>query len=497
MSENINIFGVRWPRERTRTVITDSTWNWTEDQLYTLYTTGGEQFTVRLPYFSDTSPVKQLLSVHDVKNDEGWALLYRNFGTQEEGTEVPRFFLYNRFQGILRFFFYNYKIDNPFSAAFVRLRLINTGVGTSTPPLLTFYAGDPGLWQPVPPRPDGYREEYLDNYDKSREVLAVTKLAFREWCYADFVLAGYYPKLGSAPEFTDSAFGIEVVGVDEFKLQVNGEVSLAPLYKGGTSNLFMDLGSLINQVPGGAIVSVLTWFLSKDEANKADQEKADKEGKSSAKSVFLSLAGKVLKEYLPSVGKAMGFLGKLIGGTSSKTLVELKGTVSLTGTLTRSSAALYTYLRVPGVQHSGQDAMPFGVELGIINLVTQPRLRALEFTYDCRPDPNDPRLEVCDENFIYRGDPIAYRLNDTIVGAKQVRAEAAITDLKTGITATEFVGIDSFHTLQVQEQVHALSGQSEINRRWYAVVVRVIIEPEKADSVPVYVYNTYVPIYSN
>jgi hypothetical protein len=496
--EYINLFTTRRPRERvfpSHIAFINATWNWEADQLYTLHTTGGEQFTVRLPYFSATSPVKLQLSVNDVKKDDGWLLLYANFGSAQEGTEVPRFFLYNKFQGILRFFFFNYKIDSPFSSALVRLRLINTGAGTSTPPLLTYYAGDPELWKPVPPRPDGYQGEYLDNYDRGREVMAVTQLAFREWCYADFFLIGYDPQLGSNTAYTDSAFAFEVVGVDESKLQVDGQLSIAPLYSGGTSNILSDLGSLINQIPVGAIVKVISAFASKEEANKADQEKAERKGKITAKNHLLSLANAVLTEYLPGVGKVAGFLGKLIGGTSSKKLVELKGSVSLTGTLTRSSIALYTYLRLPGVQHTGQDAMPFNVEIGIINLATQPRLRAVDFTYQCRPDPFDPRVEVCDEKFFYRGDPIDFRLNDTITGAK-VRAEAAITDLKTGITVTPFVDIGSFQTLQVQEMVGALTGISEINLRWYAVAVRVIVEPELAGSVPVYIYGTYVPIYS-
>ena len=79
-----------------------------------------------------------------------------------------------------------------------------------------------------PPRPDGYQGEYLDNYDRAREVLAVTKLAFKEWCFADFLLAGYDPQLGSATEYTDSAFAFEVIGVNELELHVDGKLSLAP-----------------------------------------------------------------------------------------------------------------------------------------------------------------------------------------------------------------------------------------------------------------------------
>jgi hypothetical protein len=216
----------------------------------------------------------------------------------KEGTEVPRFFLYNTFSGTLRFFFFNYKIDNPFSSAFVKIGLVNTGAGGATPALLTYQAGDPSLYKPWLPRPDGYQSEYLEEYDQRRGILAVTQLAFREWCYADFLLVGFDPRLAK-PQYTDSAFAFEVIGVDEFELAVDGEISLAPLYKEGTSNIFTDFASLANAIPGGGIFNVVKFFANLDSAKTAAEAKADAEDKPNAKQVFLDIAGFALKTFCP------------------------------------------------------------------------------------------------------------------------------------------------------------------------------------------------------
>ncbi len=499
MSDEVFAFGAYHPRDRalrSDDSNRDASWDWTIDQTYELFDTTGQRFNVRLPYFSPTSPVRPVIGVHDVQPVDGWTLVYRDFGTNVEGTELPRFLLYDRFRGILRFFFYNHKIETAFSSAFVRLRMVIDGEGTTTPPLLTYYAGDPRAYDPFASPDAGFASEYLDDYDPDREVVAVTKLAFREWCVADFVLFGYAPDLGTNPAYTDAAFAFEVVGVDEFELEVDGEVSLQPLYQAGSSNFLLDFASIVNQVPGGTITSAITWFASTADANAADQDEANKAGKLGAAAGFAEIAGAVFKDYLPAAGKVAGFLGKLQGGSAGGKLLELKGSIELKGTITRSAATLFAFLRVPGVMRTRDDSLPFEVDLRVLNLRTKPEFRAVDFDeWGCRPSPFDPNDEVCGEKWNYVSDPVDLVVREDIAGASDVTVEAALAKLSSGLTQTEFVPIDEVGSLTVEARLGPLTTQNEDAERWFALLIRVTVTPDVADPTPAITYKLFVPSY--
>ncbi|MCZ7609423.1 MAG: hypothetical protein M5U17_04595 [Ignavibacterium sp.] len=83
----------------------DPNWNWLLEPAYTLYHT---DFPVG-QYISPTSPFLQPgmgAGVYDNRQEDGWLLLMRDFGTPTRQTSLPFFILYNKYQGILRIFVY-------------------------------------------------------------------------------------------------------------------------------------------------------------------------------------------------------------------------------------------------------------------------------------------------------------------------------------------------------------------------------------------------------
>jgi hypothetical protein len=476
-------------------------WDWLPNALYTLYTTGGEHYQVRLPYYSDTSPVRQSLGQRDVMPDGGWVLLDRDFGTTEEGTELPRFILYNRFSGTIRFFFFNYKIANPFSAAFVRLHLVNTGSGTTLPSLLTFYAGDIRSYQGDCHEPYTNAEEYLGGYDQNREVVAVTKLAYREWCYADFYLVGFDPELASA-KYCDSAFAFEVVGVNEFELTAGGAVSLSPMYDRGTSNVLTDFSSLVSKIPTGQIVNFVKSFGNSTDANKADQQRAEAAGDQQLKQQLISMATAVVGSYLPALGVVAGFLGGVIGGGRSPQLVEYQGGLSIKGSLSQAAPVLFCYLRVPGARHSGDDAMPLwnGIP-GIFNLRNRPDSRVVRTEDICHPG-YEPGSEECDTDFYCSLNPIDCVINNAIQDAT-ITVEAAICEIggkgrRYRLIPPGFVSIARLPTIEYSYRLFDspyMQPGFQADRQ-FGFVIHIIVGSTSpaADFSPVHIYKTYVPL---
>lgn len=361
----------------------NAAWDWTVNQRYTLYTPSGSIPNVPLPYFSADGPVRATVTPLDVRPQDGWTLLYRDFGTPSASVSTPRFILYNKYTGTLRLFLYNYKIFSDYNAALVRLKTIISGAGSTPPPMLTYYRYG-----------NGY--EFLNDYNPDREVMAVTDLERNAWAYADFQLPIYVPNIG-ASKYTDAFLQFKLVGIKEEELRVKGDVNLEALYSEGTTNFFESFSTFASGFPGDKASDFLKRFKDKDSAADDQANRAEEEGKTSVKNEIINLASQALSSYLPGLGGVAGFIGNLVGGTSRPQLTGFNGTVTLTGDITSRFDLSWQYLRLPGTQRTDDVGAPLrNVPLGMFG-ANQPTMDAL-ITEDCSYD----RYEVeCDIDGTY------------------------------------------------------------------------------------------------
>lgn len=91
------------------TSVSESSWDWTRDALQTLYSYGTDSLKVHLPWSAVGTKTYQTpgnypKSQIDFYRQEGWVLLYRDFGADSIPARQPLFILYNKYRGILRFF---------------------------------------------------------------------------------------------------------------------------------------------------------------------------------------------------------------------------------------------------------------------------------------------------------------------------------------------------------------------------------------------------------
>jgi hypothetical protein len=184
----------------------DADWDWTQDVVYTLHwqaQEGPASQTVDLPYFTNEGPAGVDLEINgDFRREDGWVLLYRDFGTQGRPTTLPMFLLYNKYRGVLRLFYFNTLEESPNSFA---TGVITQGSPARAAALLTY----------------GQRDYFLNSYDKTLAVSTTHEIESLKWNYVDFAIIGYDPNLP-----TDAALDITLFAVKQSDVALEGDITM-------------------------------------------------------------------------------------------------------------------------------------------------------------------------------------------------------------------------------------------------------------------------------
>jgi hypothetical protein len=88
----------------------DRMWDWRAEE-FTVYLPsgqGGVPNTLVSPFFDQNGNVNTFYLSNAIEKDfepeDGWELLYRKFGSMQQGVTTPYFMLYNRYTGTIRVF---------------------------------------------------------------------------------------------------------------------------------------------------------------------------------------------------------------------------------------------------------------------------------------------------------------------------------------------------------------------------------------------------------
>ena len=335
--------------------------------------------------FSGQGNVEHLSApaVKDYQVADGWELLYVNFGTQNIGVAEPSFALYNRYDGVARFFFWlTANQGAPFNSAV--LGVYHTGAEGKNSALFE------NINSPA---------HALDNFDKNLSIERHN--AYDEsvgtWLIAEFATA-FDPC--SCNHTTSVEIKPILTSVSTINLSIEGTSISTPLMSGGdisNQNGFIEAIGNIN----GAFQSVSTLT-----------EKGQKTYKNLA--AFQNEVANILAplvtptnspiigaipdfmENIPFVGLGLQILDFLVGGgksTSASTVTSFmeRHQFSVTGNLTTiapyQSARFYT----PGSDRTGFDdsarSPAYDNVLGVANVLRTPTIntyRGNTFNYDFR-----------------------------------------------------------------------------------------------------------------
>jgi len=299
----------------------DPNWDWNNSALNTVkvyYTTQAgstiNEHNMLVPWKTQGNPMNQINP--DIKTEDGWILVYKDFGTPTRGVYMPYFAVYNKYRGILRVFVMNSQsIGTSYFLGSLKFRN-----STYTNASLSFFSN----------------ENYLDSFDKTenQEVMA-TANQFGSWMNFDFNLMNYDPNV-QANQILD--LNIKSVLTSQIKL-ASTEFSavpqylsqITPSYENGVGKVLADGSKVVKGAEG--LTSALLDSKNLIEKLKKSQDQKDK-----------SFLNKALGygEIIPVVGKYLGIIkGFFGGGGSSATssfdpIVKIEGTLKLDGSVVTS-----------------------------------------------------------------------------------------------------------------------------------------------------------------
>jgi hypothetical protein len=321
----------------------DPDWDWTLNEPQNLFasTQNGLQLfeNVSLPYYADSGPAandfnSDVSGVRDILPQDGWVLLFRDFGTPERGIAFPRFILYNRFRGLLRLFYFNPHFPAVFTYGVVTLQKQS---GSDAFGLLTFLDEE---------------NSTLSDFDPERKEVFMGRLEPVTWNYADFLVVGYDPNL---PD--DARFEFEITGVQESDISLEGTLSLNQVLN--RKNLIVSKsGEGEALLSGDGIASAFKSLGALKKAVKAIAKDAS------------------LGDVAGLISAGIGLFKLFAGGSKPEhpqVLLHFKGEIKLSGTIRLQGAIGSFLLRIPGARHLGSTDLPFyDKPLGIFNLRTHP-----------------------------------------------------------------------------------------------------------------------------
>ncbi len=268
---------------------------------------------VQVPFYTSGHPLADAANndQKDMWPQDGWMLVYRDFGTPTIAPALPFFALYNKYRGILRFMFYNAP-RKEYSAYQVTLKFRD-----SSPKAALFTFTDKN-------------KSFLNDYDGNKTESFLGKVTpFQDWAHADFIVAGYDPNLSS-----DAVFHLELDGIDESAIQLNStqftlNELLTQANPGGSKSSFESVKDAVNQGQ--------KFYKSVNTTKKALKEAAEKAtGNPWWKSRALNLSTSTVVSVAPFIGSLLGFVTSFIGGkekASPSEPMSFEGSLKLEGNI--------------------------------------------------------------------------------------------------------------------------------------------------------------------
>jgi len=345
----------------------DPNWDWRQEY-YTIYwdRQPNGPWTLSSPFYSEFTG--GVAFTKDYEPEDGWVLLFRNFGSEQNYLRYPYFLLYNKYTGLLRAFIL---VDSEENYTTGNLSLAFGSELPNTTALLTHAS---------------HRAWAADLYKKELTAVAVTEIHNGYWIYVDFATA-YDPH---TKDVTGSALEFRLDGVNITDLFLNGTLSLTQVLPKSVTPAEQSTYTLKDLVADGKHVA--GFYNTFQTYQKKFKEAADKQTNNELKQKL----GEVLKTWtyqnLPLIGVGIGLVDLFIGGGREKKVespvpMVFSGDMSLKGTMKERNFITKFSIQTPGTKHQYPNFVPlYDYPLGIFNLRTTPVLQSR--TYWQKEGPN-------------------------------------------------------------------------------------------------------------
>ncbi|SKC24236.1 T9SS type A sorting domain-containing protein [Alkalitalea saponilacus] len=308
---------------------TDPNWKWYENVTVQLYVEANQPPVNRkMPWFGNQGSAAIALNTgdnatRDMYPSDGWVLLYRDFGTPSIEQPWPHFILYNKFKGIVRLFFIDFRIT-PQSYYAITLSHKNPSITTSA---LASDSRDKG---------------YLDSYSATHNQIAICKATLGEWAYVDFDFTTYDP---NKPAGLGYAFEVKSVYQGHIDLFAN---KLSEVTEKNPTT-FEAVNSVIKK--SAASIALGKQYFSTPQGFLKDMTKLADDNKGKwFESTLREISGSTIANTIPIIGGVAGIITGFLGND--------KGTVSsftpfkITGDVKFDNLVRQFFIWAPGTPHN-------------------------------------------------------------------------------------------------------------------------------------------------
>lgn len=321
-----------------------------------------------------TDPAQAIGSV-DIWPEDGWELLYKDFGTATAGyTSNPSFGLYNRYTGILRIFYYVENLGNTASST-ARISL-EPNFSLNNNALLSFTETEINA---------------LDAFERHlTRALNYAQALNSFWIFAEFPIA-FDPCLCRYPSSSMIDFTFEIIKQGTIVLEGKATGFSTPmLYNNGVytpvkSNIISNHGRM--KTASDYLAEVNGYYTSlnkfKDNVNtmigyqnNAGADKAKQQADIDKFGDWVTIA-----KNTPKIGAVIGIIDFLVTGGKAKNSSTREPTpysykteleIKLTGSITEDINLSALSLRTPGANNISSPNPIYNNPLGIFNLLESP-----------------------------------------------------------------------------------------------------------------------------
>ena len=336
-------------------------WDWTLNQPVTMYYSSNGSNPIKIsnryvPFWTNGNP---LAAEKDMYRQDGWTLVWKDFGTSGDAPALPFFALYNKYRGTLRVMIYN--ATNEYHTLYRgELSFRNS---SPTNPIFTHTAnGDSG---------------FSNSYDAMQtEIYMGTGAKYNDWIFLDFVVYGFKSNMNH-----NMILHLDVFGVNESEIQLEGDISLEEQIE--VSQLG---GSKMN---GENIVEAYKKgqkFYKGANNLRNDLKKLSEDPAKSDKWWAKIVKGVVQNQIVsasPVIAGAIGFISSFIGGkdkAAPREPIKFDGELDLTGSIINTKLISRMDLKMsPGSHTPDRYSAVQTIDWGVFNLVSKPEVRVKRY----------------------------------------------------------------------------------------------------------------------
>ncbi len=384
-------------------------WDWTDPNDYPDYFYINNNPPIRCVYPFYDANLGVITEYGDFEAEDGWTLLYRDFGSPERYVKMPYFVLYNRNNGLMRIFIY--VVTNE-SYSYLS---IQTSFETNASANLNFVSKIAHALD----KPSDY---------SSKKAIGHAPGADGHWVYSDIPIS--YDYNVSNLEHVDLIFDLKGVGVNGIKL--DGTIDLQQKNQA----IISTNENIVSEINGfGKFVGEKydTWDKYRSRGETLFKSVGDfygSIGRTNVKNKLYESANQIKGFPFGPFGAVFGIIDFFLGGGKHKepTPLVFEGELHLSGTMTTEEIIGKLKMRVPGSKIPQYDywSPVYDEPIGIFNLTQSPVFYRLK--YD--------QLRV-QENGVTIGTPWhSYKLVSDINYTINPNANVNLTEIKAAIVFT-------------------------------------------------------------